>query len=144
MQIDPAKVAVGVNGTPRVKQSCTDNDPTCDSDPTTGVCHMRVWGCVGEANADLGCAASAVPSAIVLAPRVSSKFPNEQAARAALSQAIANLGLPKGPSTPGQNCRSFEVDVPASRRVLLLKVESIFASGTKDTDVLKLRCTPSA
>jgi len=144
MQIDPAKVAVGLNGTPRNKQACTDNDPTCDSDPTTGVCHMRVWGCVGEENTALACSASSVPSAVALAPRASSRFPNEQAARAALSQAIANLGLPKGPSTPGQNCRSFEVDVPVSKRLLRLKVESIFPSGTKDTDVLKLRCAPGA
>jgi hypothetical protein len=139
MLIDPSKVVVTRDGRPSTKQSCTDNDPTCDLDATAGRCRLRLWGCVGEPNTALGCGAAMVTSAGVRIPRATTKRLHEQQGRAALLQAIAALGLPKGPSTIGQTCRSFEVDVPATRRALTFKVQSTFGADS-DIDKLKLRC----
>ncbi|MFO1395300.1 MAG: hypothetical protein U1F09_16245 [Steroidobacteraceae bacterium] len=38
-------------------QSCTDNDPACDFDPTPGTCRFRVWGCAGGDDTRLACSA---------------------------------------------------------------------------------------
>jgi cysteine-rich repeat protein len=140
MKIDPADVQLDRSGAPHIKQACTDNDPECDLDPLVGRCRLRVWACVGEPDAPNGCAAATVTGATVKSPRPTSKFAHEQQARSALVQAITDLGLPKGPSAVGEACRRFEVNVPAGKRLLSLKVQSIFGAGTKDTDSLKLRC----
>jgi cysteine-rich repeat protein len=140
MKIDPTDVALERSGTPFVKQVCNDNDPDCDLDATAGRCRFRLWACVGEPDAPHGCNASAVSSVSVKAPRVTTKFPHEQQARVALAQAILNLGLPQGPTTVGGACRRFEVDLPAGRRLLSFRVQSIFDGSRKDTDSLKLQC----
>ena len=41
------QLAVARNGLPSNKQTCVDNDPSCDFDPTPGNCRFHLWVCVG-------------------------------------------------------------------------------------------------
>jgi cysteine-rich repeat protein len=141
--LDPADVVVDRKGDPKSSQTCVDGDPTCDIGTDPGRCRMRVWGCVGEADAAAQCSATTVSQTTIKSPKATSRHPNEVAANGALAQAIADLGLPKGPATEnGEFCAPFEVEIPVNRKKIVLKVLST-TPGKPDTDTLKLFCKAS-
>src|SRR5439155_27328055 len=101
------QLAVARNGLPSNKQTCVDNDASCDFDPTPGNCRFHLWTCVGGDDARLGCAASAVASLALRRPSASQSGA-PAAARQALLDAFGRLPLPT--PAPGEVC---------SRRVAL-------------------------
>ncbi len=134
-----ATLAIDSKDLPRAKQSCRDGDPSCDLDPTPGMCRVRLWACLGGADARLGCVATAVGSPSILMPR-SSATGSAQTARSALDSALHALAFPAG---PGERCtRRFEVPVPVGPRGLALRTR-VQADGSHvaDTDAIVLRCT---
>lgn len=134
-----AVVADGT-GLPKIKQSCTDNDPACDFDPAVGRCGLRLWGCAGAADPRIACAATTVSSVVASAPKASSRFPFEVDARTALDAALAAL---VGGVGPGEVCTErFDVALAAGGRPLKLQVKAGFAGNKKDQDKLELRCLP--
>ena len=126
-------------GTPTYVQSCSDDDPSCDFDPTPGNCRVRLWACLGAPDARLSCAATTVKSVDIVGPRADASHPFEVSARDALASALGTLGLPAG---PGEACtRHFEVDVPTGPSRLTLRVVSGFGNRSQvDSDALVLRC----
>lgn len=139
MELD--NVATNAKGVPKPQQVCTDNDPTCDFDPTPGNCRFRLWACLGGDDARLGCSAAQVSSAAVKAPGPAAKKPEDIAARAALQGAVESFTFPAG---PGEVCSDgFTIDVPAGKRKVTLRLEARLASGKKDIDPLGLKCLPA-
>ena len=132
-------VATGPGAIPAYKQSCVDNDASCDFEPAVGRCRFRLWGCAGGADALLGCAAAQVSSVQALTPKPTSPFPFEVAARSALDDALAAFA---GGAGPGETCSErFDVDVAAGGRALKYKLRAI-AAGKTDADQLQLTCVP--
>lgn len=129
-------VLVDKGGVPRNSQRCTDGDPSCDFDPAPGNCDLRLWACLGGADARIGCAAPTVDSLEVTSPRTNATG-TQLAARNAVLAAVGALGPPVG---PGEECTSrVEVEVPAGKS-LRLATRATLASGKRDSDSLKLSC----
>jgi hypothetical protein len=138
MEIDADALARNSQGIPKTQQICHDNDPTCDLNPAVGTCQLRVWNCLGAANAALGCSEQAVSALEARQPKTTSKRPHEVAARAALDAALAEFSLPAG---PGEECNSgMTLDLPVGP-AMSLKLKATMAVG-EDSDTLKLRCMP--
>ena len=55
-------------GLPDRDQACRDNDPTCDFDPTPGVCGFRVTMCLNTTDSTLACAPSTGVTAVTVKP----------------------------------------------------------------------------
>jgi cysteine-rich repeat protein len=136
LALDAARVVTDRNGVPRNRQDCVDGDPACDFDPTPGSCRLHLFGCLGGADARLGCAAAAVTGVDVLRPKL-----DGDPVRDALVQAFAELSPPVG---PGEVCtRRIDVEMPTGRKRAVVKVRTRLAAGKSDPDTLKLRCLPS-
>ncbi|MEW6270252.1 MAG: hypothetical protein AB1689_13255 [Thermodesulfobacteriota bacterium] len=139
MALDPDDVLADPIGVPRNKQSCQDNDPSCDFEPAPGVCRLHLWSCLGGADARLACSAAQVGAVTILAPKATSTKPVEVAARAALEAALAALGVPVG---PGEDCTPrYDVALGVGQKALKLKTKATIP-GKIDGDLLDLSCTP--
>jgi len=134
-------LAVAHNGLPSSKQTCVDNDPSCDFDPTPGSCRFHLWSCVGGDDARLGCAASAVASLGLVRPSASQSGPAARA-RQALLGAFGRLPLPTA-GTAEVCTERIDLDVPAGRSKLLVSAEAATVDGVRDRDTLKLTCAPA-
>ncbi|HZR81641.1 MAG TPA: hypothetical protein VFD92_11135 [Candidatus Binatia bacterium] len=135
----PASIAVDPRGLPKTKQSCHDNDPTCDFEPAPGVCKLHVWSCLGGADSRIACSAAQVSATSVLTPRSNAK-PAELAVRQSIEGALQALGYPVG---PGETCTGrYDVVIGVGQKALNLKTKATFAGTKKDTDGLQLTCTP--
>jgi cysteine-rich repeat protein len=66
--IDVQNVTLKGDGSPSNRQTCTDDDPSCDFDPNPGTCRFHVWLCLGGADPRLACAADSVASVEVAKP----------------------------------------------------------------------------
>jgi len=135
-------LAVAHNGLPSGKQSCVDNDPSCDFDPTPGSCRFHLWTCLGGDDARLGCAANAVASVALQRPNAKATGP-AAVARQALLDAFTRLPLP----TPGSGelCgERVDIDVPAGKGKAVVSATATTADGLRDRDTLKLSCVPTA
>lgn len=129
-------VLVDKAGIPRNSQRCTDGDPACDFDATPGKCGMRLWACLGGADARLACTAQQITAVDVTSPRTNATG-SQLAARIALVAAVAALGLPAG---PGEECsQRVEVEIPVNKS-LKLATRATNSAGKRDTDSLKLSC----
>jgi cysteine-rich repeat protein len=136
-----SQLATAHNGLPSTKQTCVDNDPSCDFDPTPGSCRFHLWSCVGGDDTRLGCAASTVASVSLVRP--SAKQTGSAAvARQALLGALGRLPLPT-PGT-GEVCSErIDLDVPAGKAKLVVSADATTADGVRDRDTLKLTCAPA-
>ncbi len=115
------QLAVARNGLPSNKQTCVDNDPSCDFDPTPGNCRFHLWVCVGGDDPRLGCAASAVASLGLRRPSASQTA--AAAARQASLDAFGRLPLPT--AAPGEACSGrVDLDVPAGRKRLVVSADA--------------------
>ena len=133
------QLAVARNGLPSNKQTCVDNDPSCDFDPTPGNCRFHLWACVGGDDPRLGCAASAVASLGLRRPSASQTA--AAAARQALLDAFGRLPLPT--AAPGEACSGrVDLDVPAGRKRLVVSADAFTTEGVRDRDSIKLTCIP--
>jgi hypothetical protein len=131
--LDASRLVVDRRGLARKRQTCVDDDPSCDFDPSAGTCRFRLFVCVGGGDARFGCAPATVSSVEVVRPRPSDGHP----ARAALVAALEGLGFPAG---PGERCTGgvdFPVAAGTEGRVA---ARALLTSGKADSDTLKLRC----
>ena len=137
-ELNPGQLLVDAHGLPRNRQVCTDNDPLCDLDPTPGTCRMRVWACLGGADARLVCSAARVTAVDISNPKATAGGSQLQA-RLALFNGLQALGLPTG---PGEECTSpADVDVRVGRAgKLKFKTKAKLESGSADLDQLSLEC----
>lgn len=127
--------ALDRKGLPDFRQECRDNDPTCDFDPTVGVCRFHVWACVAGEDSRLACPAAPVETATLLKPSERQPGP----LRDALLTGLGTLPLPAG---PGEVCsRRMDVAIPVSRRRVSFKTMAV-SGGLVDKDGLRLRCNP--
>lgn len=139
MTLDPGDVVADPIGIPRNKQSCQDNDPTCDFEPAPGLCRLHLWSCLGGADPRLACSAAQVSSATVLSPKANSTKPTEIAARQSLVAALQALGVPVG---PGEECTPrYDITIGVGQKALALKTK-VTIPGKVDSDSLALTCTP--
>lgn len=128
------------NGLPSAQQTCVDNDPSCDFDPTPGNCRFHLWECMGGADSRIACGAEAITGATVLRPNAAATGADGNV-RQALINALSLLQFPVG---PGEFCAGrADIDVPAGRRRLVLRAGATTAAGFTDRDTLRLGCTPS-
>jgi cysteine-rich repeat protein len=129
--------AASKKGIPKYKQKCIDNDPTCDTDPTVGNCHFKIWACLGGEDLRLACLATPVGSVEVLRPLLT-EIPVNVAARNSFVAQLSQLGNLNNPG--GERCTGrFDADVPVGKKYLSFKTISRF--GTKaDRDTLQLGC----
>ncbi|HEV7735190.1 MAG TPA: hypothetical protein VGR62_23670 [Candidatus Binatia bacterium] len=126
-------------GTVMSPQTCTDNDPACDDDPTPDTCGFVVAACLGRATAT--CAAVTTVAPIVVSPNRSRK---QRPNRDRLDASLAGLSAPSC-STP------VRIDVPVRRRgakvragkaKLVLRAK---APGVgRDKDAVSLVCQPAS
>jgi len=123
------------DGTPSNKQSCVDNDPTCDFDPATGSCQLRLWLCLGGADDRLQCPAGGVTGVEVIRPR------ERDTNQAPLRQGVlAQLGALSLPLPAGERCTGrVDVEVPVGRRGVAVGLVARGEAGS-DKDTIKLRC----
>src|SRR6266849_1857649 len=136
-----SQLATAHNGLPSTKQTCVDNDPSCDFDPTPGSCRFHLWSCVGGDDTRLGCAASAVASVGLVRPNAK-QTGSAAVARQALLGALGRLPLP----TPGAGevcSERIDLDVPAGKAKLVVSADATTADGVRDRDTLKLTCAPA-
>jgi hypothetical protein len=123
-------------GIARNSQRCTDGDSSCDFDPTPGNCKLRLWACLGGADARIACSAAQVATAGVTSPRVTA-IGSQLGARNAVLAAFSALGLPAG---PGEECTGrIEVNVPTGKSLHLV-TSSALSTGKRDSDSLTLSC----
>jgi cysteine-rich repeat protein len=135
-EMPAGRVLVDKAGLPKNAQRCTDGDPACDFDPTPGRCGMRLWACLGGADARLACAAQQIDAVDVTSPRTNVTG-TQLAARNALVAAVGALGLPAG---PGEECsQRVEVEIPVNKS-LRLGTRTTSSVEKRDTDSLKLFC----
>lgn len=135
--MDDGRVARDGHGVPRNRQDCVDGDPRCDFDAAPGICRFHLFGCLGGADARLGCAAASITGVEVVRPKAS----DQSALRDAVVHALAELSLPVG---PGETCtRRIDVDVPAGKKGVRLKLDAQIGGGKPDRDSVKLRCLPA-
>jgi cysteine-rich repeat protein len=126
-------------GLPHIKQSCVDDDPTCDFDPAPGTCRFHVWMCVGGADTRLACPTTDVDQVELLRPSAS-QVGFGAAARTAFLGALDRLTLP---ASGGERCSGrASLDVPAGKSKLALRARAHTPAGTFDKDTLKLTCIP--
>src|SRR5262249_38258375 len=137
LELDASQIKLDARGVPRNRQDCVDGNPRCDFDPDPGSCRFHLFGCVGGADSRLGCAAATVAAVGGVRPKPLDQSP----LRDALLGAFAELTLPAG---PGEACtRRVDVDVPAGKKGVVVKLAAQLGSGKSDRDSLKLRCLPA-
>jgi cysteine-rich repeat protein len=124
------------------KQICTDNDPTCDADPTEGVCGFDVGVCLGVADARLP-ACSATPS-LAPAVRKPGRGKRDRANRERLDAALAGVVSP-GCTAP------VRIDVALRKKGKKLRpgktklvVRAKPTGGKPDKDTVVLGCQPAS
>lgn len=122
-------------GLPAYKQTCVDNDPACDVDPTVGNCRVRTWLCAGAAEQRLNCPATTV-SAVTLVK------PTYGPIGRAVGTILLDFAMPSG---PGETCSpAFEMDVPMGGKGIALKTSAQIVGMSADRDQLKIRCAMTA
>jgi cysteine-rich repeat protein len=124
-------------GLPSTKQTCVDNDPSCDFDPTPGQCRFRIWSCLGGTESRFDCIPSAAEGVDVVRPSATQTGP-PAALRQAMVAAFDRLTFPVG---SGEVCTSrINVDLPVGRRRFVLRTRTHRSDGPSDNDVLQLLC----
>jgi cysteine-rich repeat protein len=132
-----AQLATVRGGIPSTRQVCVDGDPSCDFDPTPGVCRFHVWFCFGGADPRLACAAETVTGVRVVSP-TAAQSEIAAAARTAIDTALRQMVFPVG---PGEVCSPrVELDLPVGRAKLFLKTDASTAAGFLDRSTLRLSC----
>jgi cysteine-rich repeat protein len=142
--------AVDLNGIPMVKQTCRDGDPACDQGTTPGECTLYVWVCANNTDARLplctpgaaGMGNVATVETLKPSTREAGLRPVDNANRQQLLPAAAAA------QTSTQNSCGPRVTVrvplksPDTKGLKVLKLRGTTDKALKDTDVLKLFCTP--
>ena len=135
MDISDSAVLTDRRGTPRNKQTCIDNNPACDLDPTVGNCRVRVFGCVGKPNPDSACPSYSVDRIDVKRPKAKSKKSFEAKARLELDRQFAAMSLP---ATADSCSPGITFDIPKDEKI---KIAVKAFSGKKgEGDALKIAC----
>lgn len=153
-------------GLPNWLQTCVDQDPSCDADPTPGRCRFAVTACLNNQDPNLPvCTPKGVGSVEIYPPKRT--LPADQLALAAAGVARLQTGLeqlldPANPDAWYTNtlpvaadqhnvCTgTFLVDVlagtdlkSAKKRAFTLKVRSLDLTGAKKQSLLRLMCLPA-
>lgn len=133
-------------GTPRTRLTCTDNDATCDADPTVGSCTIKLGVCFGVTDPLLPTCAPLVPTTFeLLRPRPQDPTPE---AYATLRTGVHGLLLAPG---AGRCTPYLDVPVPVDRVPLTkpprpgklrLRARAV-AGAVVDSDRLDLVCKPA-
>jgi hypothetical protein len=129
--------SIGSKGLPKTLQTCVDDDPGCDFDPTPGNCRLHLWTCLGGADPRLACAAQAATTVEVSHPKPGGIGPGA-AVRQALLGALGEFTFPVG---PGEQCTNrVEVDVPVKGARFMVRTRVLIDTGAVDKDSLKVKC----
>jgi len=135
-----AQLATSRNGLPSSKQICVDGDPACDFDSTPGRCRFHLWGCFGGDDSRIGCTGTSITGVSLLRPSPT-QTGFAAADRSALDAAFAEMSFPVG---PGEVCSPrTDVDVPAGKTKLVVKMQALTAEGFHERNTLKLVCAPA-
>ncbi len=134
--LDLAAPTVDRRGLPDRKQTCVDNDPTCDRDPSPDWCVLAFWVCVGGADTRIGCPAQPVVSLEIRKPGTREiGWPADMRA-----ELHAKLGA-FVPTGPGEVCSGrMLLRIPATRKLTKVKLRTRSTNRRPDSDTFKLRC----
>jgi cysteine-rich repeat protein len=138
------------NGRPDVKQTCRDNDPTCDFDPAPEVCVFHVWSCANVQDPNLPACTPASPSlGTPSSVAVVKPSPGDAVKRVedAANRAMLLSTVPAVQTTALNACGPrLSVRVPFKKPGRpgnkALKVRAITPRNIADADQLKLFCVP--
>lgn len=137
--LDVAAPTFDRRGLPDRKQTCVDNDPTCDRDPSPDWCVLAFWVCIAGADARFGCPAQPVVSLEILkpGPRVVGWPADLRAALHGELGAFVATG-------PGEECSDrMLLRIPAARKLTKVKLRTRSTNRRPDSDSFKLRCEPA-
>ena len=137
-------------GIPSHKQTCKDGDPACDKGSTPGECTFYVWVCANNTDPQLPTCAPG-PSGIGNITSVETRKPSTREAGlrpvdAANRQQL--LTAATAAQTTAQNFCGPRIAVrvplksPTVKGVKVFKLSGTTDKTLRDTDVLKLFCTP--
>lgn len=112
-QLRTSKLAHDPHGMPDLKQSCRDQDPTCDNDPAVGNCRVQVRLCLDNNDIYLPTCSARVSLLRVLAPRSDSVMHRRN--RLALQSAMRELP-PLAYANPTRCTRPFAIDIDLTGR----------------------------
>jgi cysteine-rich repeat protein len=137
-------------GNPWIKQTCRDGDPVCDKGSVPGECTFHVWVCSNNTDARLP-ACTAGPSGIGNVTAVEARKPSVREAGLKPIDALNRQQLVAAAAAAQTTTQGFcgprmAIRVPlknaTTKGVKVVKVRGTTESGLRDSDVLKLFCTP--
>jgi cysteine-rich repeat protein len=142
--------ALDRRGVPWIKQTCRDGDPLCDMGTTPGECTFFVWSCANNTDPRLPTCVAGAPGvgnvSTVEARKPSLREAGLRPVDAAnrlelLRAAAASQTSALGACGPRMTIR-VPLKAPGKKGVKVLKLVGTTDKNLRDTDVLKLFCTP--
>jgi hypothetical protein len=143
--------ALAPTGKPRIR--CVDNDPSCDGDPTLGICLLEVGACLNETDPQGRCAPRELETYEIENVQPDSE-PLHDFEFQTLQDLVNNLAIPLNPNEidecPGSVAMLLPLDVRLRkggagfrkfRKTVRAKV--LAADGSRDEDALPLQCLPA-
>jgi hypothetical protein len=137
-------------GKPRIR--CVDNDPSCDGDPTPGVCLLEVGVCLNRTDPQGRCAPQELEAYEIENVQPDSE-PLHDFEFQTLQDLVNNLSIPLNPTDldecPGTVAMVLPLDVrlrkggAAFRKFKKTIRATVQGPGARDEDALPLRCLPA-
>jgi len=146
-------LALDARGRPSSTQSCQDNDPACDFDPTPGVCEFHVVACLNNIDPNLpSCPPRGVSKVLARKTLAAANYTSFTTALADLRDPITGttgMTLPLSPAQTDVCTAPFPVQVPlvnldsqAGRAVVRTVTVASAPPLRSDAEMLTLVCTP--
>jgi cysteine-rich repeat protein len=143
LKIALAQPVRGTDGIIASPQSCRDGDPTCDADPTEGICGFTLAACVGTTDSRIAqCGApSGAPAAVSV--RKPGKKGAQGVIRTALESALAGVVAPgcSDSVTVGVPVKTKGTRRKPGKLKIVLRAKG---EGGRDNDKLLLVCEPAS
>jgi cysteine-rich repeat protein len=142
--------ALDKRGIPSHKQTCRDGDPACDRGSSAGECVFHVWVCANNSDPQLSTCAPG-PSGIGNIASVETRKPSTREAGLRPADSANRqqlLAAAAAAQTSAQNFCGPRVAIrvplksPTTKGVKVVKLSGTTDKALRDTDVLKLFCTP--
>jgi hypothetical protein len=144
-------LALAPSGKPRIR--CVDNDPTCDEDPTPGVCLLEVGVCLNRTDPTGRCAPRELEAYEIQNVQPDTE-PLHDFEFQTLQDLVNNLSIPLNPTDvdecPGTVAMVLPLDVRLRsggarfRKFKKTIHATVQGDGARDEDSLPLQCLPAS
>jgi hypothetical protein len=143
--------ALAPSGKPRIK--CVDNDPTCDTDPTPGICRIDVSACLNVTDPTGVCAPRDLEDYLIANVQPDTE-PLHDFEFQTLQDAVTSMGLPADTGDTDLCIGPVEMVLPLEVRIgkkgarygkskELLDGRVQGPEGALDEDALPMKCVPA-